>query len=261
MKLKFIVTNEADLPEDATLRGLYTQSGDKWILDIEGAVPKAQHDQFRDANVELKKKLEAFGDVTPERVQELISKENDFKAGNAKTAEQINAEVERRTAELRTTHEAEMKKHTERISKLEGDLSTQVIDRALIDAGTELGLRGSAHEDLTYRGRQQFKLDEHGKPVAIDADGNVKYGPTGEPLTPKDFVQGLTKTASHLFDPSQGSGAGGSGSGGGGGGHTGANPWKKESFNLTQQSMLLKQDPAKAKVMAAQAGVNLTIQS
>ncbi len=261
MKLKYIVTNETDLPADAALRALYIQTGDKWILDIEGAVPKTQLDEFRTNNVELKKKIDAFtalGEgVTPERVKELIEKEESFKGGNAKTAEQINAEVERRVSELRTKQEKDLKDRDDRIGQLTGDLESHVIDQALISAGSELGLRGTAHEDLTFRGRKAFRLDEHRKPVSVDKDGNVQYGPTGEPLTPKDYVSSLTKSAPHLFDPSAGSGAGGSGAGGGHRGSAGANPFKKETFNLTQQSEMLRTSPDQARQMAAAAGVKI----
>lgn len=255
MKLKFIVTNESDLPEDETLKGLYTKTGDKWILDIEGAVPKAQLDQFRETNVDLKKKLEQYGDITPERAAELKEKEETFKGGNAKTAEQIKEEVERRVAELKTTHQTALTAAETKAAKLQRDLEAHVIDRALIEAGTELGLRPTAHEDITFRGRKTFKLDEHGKPVAVDAEGNTIYSATGDPMTPKDFVGNLTKAAPHLFEPSSGSGSGGSGSGRGG--SPAVNPFKTETFNLTAQSQMLKENPAQAKQMAAAAGVTI----
>jgi hypothetical protein len=259
MKLKFIVTSEADLPTDPTLKALYIETGGKWILDIEGAVPKTQLDEFRTNNVELKKKIDAFAalgeGITPERVKELIEKEESFKGGNAKTAEQITAEVERRVGELKAKQEKDIKDRDDRIATLTGDLESHVIDQALISAGAELGLRSTAHEDLTFRGRKAFKLDEHRKPVSIGGDGQVVYGPTGEPLSPKDYVSQLLKTAPHLFDPSSGSGAGGSGSQRQGSG--GANPFKKESFNLTAQSEMLRSNPDQARQMAAAAGVKI----
>lgn len=257
MKLKFIVTNESDLPTDATLLGLYTKTGDKWILDIEGAVPRHQLDEFRTNNVELKKKLDAFGEgMTPERVKELVEKEESFKGGNAKTAEQITAEVERRVAEMKTKQDKDLADRDARISSLTGDLESHVIDQALITAGAEMGLRATAHEDLTFRGRKAFKLDEHRKPVALDKDGNVAYSATGEPLTPKDYVGQLLKTAPHLFEASNGSGSGGSGRGSNSNG-TKANPFKSETFNLTEQSTLLRENPDQARQMAAAAGVKI----
>lgn len=254
MKPKFIYTNEADIP--AALKPHYVQSGDKWVLDVEGAVPKTQLDEFRTNNIALKEKLDAFGDTPPDRVKELLAKEADFKGGNPKTKEEIEAAVQARVADMRTAHEAALKTANEKAAKLQSDLESHVIDRALLEAGTAVGLRQTAVADLTYRGRQRFRLDEHGKPVAIDDKGQTVYGPAGDPLSPADFVTALTKEAPHLFDPSAGSGAGGSGSGGRG--NPGAtNPWKPETYNLTAQSALYRENPDQARQLAAAAGVKL----
>lgn len=45
--------------------------------------------------------------------------------------------------------------------------------------------------------------------------------------------------------------------GGGGGGAPAKNPWKKETFNLTEQAKVMKENPAAAKRYAAEAGVTL----
>lgn len=254
VKTKFIYTDPAEIP--AALKPHYVESNGKWVLDVEGAVPKAQLDEFRDNNVALKAKIEAFGDLTPDRAKELIEKEKDFKAGNPKTKEEIEAAVQARVAEMKANHETALKAANDKAAKLQTDLESHVIDRALIEAGTELGLRPTATEDLTFRGRQSFRLDEHGRPVAKDKDGNTLYGPAGDPLTPKDFVATLTKAAPHLFDSSAGSGAGGSGNKNGGNA-VNTNPWKTDTFNLTQQSVMLRENPDQARQMAAAAGVKI----
>src|SRR5690606_38726571 len=154
------------LPTDETLEGLYTKHGEKWVLDIEEAVPKSQLDEFRTNNTTLKEKLEAYGDITPERAKELVTKEADWKGGNAKTKEQIDAAVEERVKTMKDTHDAALTALQGKYDKAQADLQSHVIDGAIIAAGTELGLRPGAHEDLTWRARKSFKLDEHGKAVA-----------------------------------------------------------------------------------------------
>ena len=72
------------------------------------------------------------------------------------------------------------------------------------------------------------------------------------------FLKPLKESAPHLFK-SNGQGgynpaAGGAGSAGGV-----ANPWKKESFNLTEQDKILKTDQTLARQLAAAAGVTLPI--
>lgn len=42
-----------------------------------------------------------------------------------------------------------------------------------------------------------------------------------------------------------------------GAGSAGKNPFVKESFNLTEQGKLLKENPDQAKALAAEAGVNI----
>lgn len=258
MALPLIITDKAAFDAlDPKCREHYNETGGKWVLDSPGAVPATRLDEFRQTNIDLKKKVEAYGDITPEQAKELKDKKETFEAGGTKTKEQIEAEVEKRVGAMKTEHQKALEAEQAKAKKLEGDLESLVIDKALIEAGGELGLRATAHEDLTYRGRQQFKLDEHGKPVAKDKDGNTLYNAAGDPLTPKDFVAGLTKTAAHLFDESSGSGAGGSGQGGKGGGNTNTNPWKKETYNLTQQSQIYKDSPDQARQLAAAAGVKL----
>ncbi|BDR66980.1 scaffold protein [Clostridium tetani] len=39
----------------------------------------------------------------------------------------------------------------------------------------------------------------------------------------------------------------------------GYNPWKKDTFNLTEQGKILKENPARAKELASAAGLNLNI--
>jgi len=101
--------------------------------------------------------------------------------------------------------------------------------------------------------RGVFRL-ESGKPVAY-INGEKAFSKTGEPLALREYVEQLGKDAPHLFEESRGAGAGGSS--GGGSTQGGANPWKKESLNLTEQARIMKADPTGARRMAAQAGVTL----
>jgi len=60
--------------------------------------------------------------------------------------------------------------------------------------------------------------------------------------------------APHLFESNAGGGAAGNGSGGAGGGNRSVkNPFRKESWNLTEQMKLQKSDPALAARLKAAA--------
>jgi hypothetical protein len=250
--LKYIITEEADLPAEEATKALYSKEGEQWILQVEGAVPKKQHDEFRTANIELRKKVEAFGDADPAAVSGMQKKIDDLEASAGGDKDKITAQVEKRVKEMQV-------EHTAKTTALEGNLSTAnsqldvlTIDRDLLEAAGKFGLRDSAHADLVGRGRSVFKRED-GKIVAFDSEGEKAFGPSGDALTTDDFVKGLLKSAGHLFDESKGSGAGGSGAGGKGGA-TGVNPWKNDTFSLTDQGKMLRSQPELARQMAAAAG-------
>jgi DNA repair exonuclease SbcCD ATPase subunit len=67
-----------------------------------------------------------------------------------------------------------------------------------------------------------------------------------------DQLKELQKSDAYLFGES---GKVGSGTNPPGAGNPEANPWKKDSWNLTQQGKILLEDPAKATRMKAEAGI------
>jgi len=237
----------------------YNQGTDgKFVLDCPGAVPNARLDEFRTNNTTLKTQLEAYGDITAEEAKTLRAKKKEIEESKAKTPEEINKIVEERVATMRGDHERELNTVKEKLTTAQRQLSERTIDAGLLEEGSKLGLRSTAHDDIVARGRGVWQLGDDGKPVAIDSKGEKIYGKTGEPLTMSEWVEGLAKSAAHLFESSEGGGAGGSGNGPkGGAGGTGANPWKTESFNLSEQAKILKQDRALAQRLAAQANVRI----
>ena len=90
---------------------------------------------------------------------------------------------------------------------------------------------------LIYRqgGIDKFTFDKDGKPVGVD-----------------DILKPLRedKTYSHLFVEK-----GGAYTPKGGGGSSDVNPWSKDTFNLTKQGEIYKNDPARAKVLMQEAGM------
>ena len=90
---------------------------------------------------------------------------------------------------------------------------------------------------LIYKqgGIDKFTFDKDGKPVGVD-----------------DILKPLRedKTYSHLFAEK-----GGAYTPKGGSGSSDVNPWAKETFNLTKQGEIYKNNPAKAKVLMQEAGM------
>ena len=99
----------------------------------------------------------------------------------------------------------------------------------------------------------------HGDRLRLDDQGGlyVDRSDLGEfkQQTPAQYVEDIAQQPSeqHLFKPKGGRGNDSPGSADGPG-TTSANPWKKESFNLTQQTILLRTNPGLAQRLKAEAG-------
>lgn len=87
-------------------------------------------------------------------------------------------------------------------------------------------------------GLDKFTFDKDGAPVGV-----------------ADAIKGYKKDKSmaHLFRQANGSGYNPAG----GGTPSGKNPFAKDSYNLTEQGKLLRENPARARQLAAEAGVNI----
>ncbi|MGG5290002.1 hypothetical protein [Pseudomonas shirazensis] len=71
----------------------------------------------------------------------------------------------------------------------------------------------SALDDLMHAAGQTWKLSDNGGLVARDGSGNIMLGKNGAPITPAEWVQGLTSTKPHYFKNMPGTGARGGQSG------------------------------------------------
>lgn len=68
----------------------------------------------------------------------------------------------------------------------------------------------------------------------------------------EEQITELKKSDAYLFD----AGAAGGGANPPGGNKGSKNPWKKESFNMTEQGRIITENPAQAKALIIEAGVN-----
>jgi hypothetical protein len=154
---------------------------------------------------------------------------------------------------------AEWEKQVEALSAerdgLARRLTTIQIDQGIVGVATKRGLRPTALVDITARARNVFKL-VNGAPRAFEADGQtVRYGRDGvTPMTLEEWMDTQVSEAPHLFECNAGSGAASNTSGGGGSARGSVkNPFRKESWNLTEQMRLLKSDPGLAARLKAAA--------
>ncbi len=91
--------------------------------------------------------------------------------------------------------------------------------------------------------------------LKVEGDEFLFETPDGKLVQPDDGAAFLAKTKPHLVK-APGSGATGSGfKPSGQGGPTGANPWAKETMNLTEQVRISRDNPEQAAMFKAAAGV------
>jgi hypothetical protein len=265
MALKYKFKAREEIP--AELQSLYVEREGAWTLDAEGVVEKARADELRtkldefrtsnvtltNENLELKKRFEG---IDPEEVKRLgeekrrLEEEQRLKEG--KFAEVMEARLKNAKADW----EKQITTVTGERDGLNARLTAIQIDQAVVSEATKRGLRSTALLDVTSRARQVFRL-VNGVPQAFEADGQtVRAGRDGiTPMTLAEWVDALVSDAPHLFESNAGGGAAGNPAGGGtgGGNRSVKNPFRKESWNLTEQMKLQKSDPGLAARLRAAA--------
>lgn len=253
--LKFTYSTEADIP--ANLKAFYKKQPDEtWQLEVDGAVSTAKLNEFRDNNRTLKtenEKLKAdFADVDPAEYKKLKGRAELLEDGKLVGADKIEEKITARTTAMKTEHDRVLGEATKRAEAAEARVAEYVIDGELRKAAMELGVLDTGVDDVLLRGKQTFKM-VNGKATAFGPDGKEIYRPKdGEPLTIRDYVEGLPTKAPHLFKASKGAESQGGDKTGSPGGK---NPWKKDSFNLTQQMQITRENPALATRLKSEAGV------
>lgn len=154
--------------------------------------------------------------------------------GAAETAKQFEARMKRLERDLATANE-----QRETVAKQYRDtLQRAAIAEAL--GGHEFVARdlveGYIGTRLTWEGDELLFKSDDGKLIAV-----------------KDGVAGIAKSRPELLKPTGTGGAGVRATNAGSGGGT-KNPWAKDSFNLTEQVRLARENPTLAQQMKAVAG-------
>lgn len=262
MKPKFSYPSQADIPADNPFKDRYVERDGKWILDIEGAVATERLAEFRDKNIvltkenaDLKSTWEGFDKA---EVEALIAKKAEIEGAKIKSEGEFNQKLQERTAALKAESDKKIAELEKAKADNEAKLAEIIIDKALLEEGTKLGLRPEAADFLTTIGRKTFRM-ENGQPVAYGPDGKQLFDTEANPMKISNFVAEIAKKNAFAFKESTGGGApGGAGSGGSGGSGDLGNPFKAGAgFNRTKQGEMFKADPALARRLAAEAGVTI----
>ena len=257
MALKFKYGKREEIPAEQA--ALYVEREGAFYLDAEGATDKAKADEMRNHNVELRKQIEAlnarFEGIDPEEFKRLADEKRKLEESQQLKAGELDKVVENRIKGIKTEFDKQLGALTNERDTLTSRLTAIQIDQGVITAATKRGLRPTALPDITARARLVFKL-VNGSPRAFEADGQtVRYGKDGvTPMTLEEWVDAQVADAPHLFESNAGGGAAGNGAGGAAGSQRSVkNPFRKESWNLTEQMKLQKSDPGLASRLKAAA--------
>ena len=229
------------------------ERGSEWILDTEGDGSKARLEEFRANNIALTNQLKKFEGIDPDAVRQLAEEKRKLEEAQQLKAGEVDKVIEARLKAARAEWDKQHGVVVAERDALTGRLTAIQIDQAVVTEATKRGLRATAIPDITSRARMNFKL-VNGVPQAFEADDQTaRMGKDGvTPMTLAEWVDALVSDAPHLFEANAGGGAAGSGSGGAGN-RSVKNPFRKETWNLTEQMKLQKSDPQLAARLKASA--------
>ena len=253
MPLKYKYPTQQEIPAEQS--ALYVEREGAFYLDVEGVTDKVKADELRAHNIELRKQIEESVRTATEKQQQ-------------EEAEKLRLEEEQRLKDGKFQEVMESRLKTQKVdsdkllTSVTGErdayfaqLTAIQIDQGVLTAATKRGLRPTALPDITARARQTFKLVK-GVPQAFEADGKtVRYGKDGiTPMTLEEWMDTQVSDAPHLFEANAGGGAASNGAGGAAASaRTAKNPFRQESWNLTEQMKLQKTDPGLAARLKASA--------
>lgn len=213
-------------------RAIAAEKDGKWSINV---VPKAELDEFRERNIEISKKNEQFtgliGRLTPlgfdpEKVDEFVTGFTEMKDIKQQVADgklvadtSLAAAVEAKTGEMKSNYETQIGGLKNENTSLKGEneklklqLNRSIVDQNVMTAinDPKSGALPEATRNILREAHDTFHIDENGKLIAKDGDGNIIYGGDGAtPMTPTEWLKKLSETSPFFFKGSQGGGAGG----------------------------------------------------
>lgn len=201
---------------DESVRSFYVKSAEgKYVLNVNGAVPKAKLDEFRSNNIDLVKKLENYKDVDLSKYKDLLELDRKAREKELIEAGKVEEVVQERVKVMREELETKVTSLAEQNGAMSRQLEMLLVDNAVKGSAVTNGVLPVALDDVILRAKTVFKI-ENGVPIAKDDKNQVIYGEDGKtPLSVESWVKMLKKTAPHLFAGFNGSGAGGGGNTGG----------------------------------------------
>jgi hypothetical protein len=241
---------------------------DEFVLDIEDAVPKAKLEEFRRNNLKLNEDMEKmrkqFRDIDPEEYRRRGTEIETLKEQAASKQTKGEKEYAAQMSQMAATHKAEKEAIAATLKEKDLMIARMMIDDTVTRLAAEAKALGPAIVDVVNRAKSVFRMEE-GVVVAYRPTGEKWFSPeSGNLLTVSEWIKLLPKECPHFFPANEGTrasgsanGAGGNGAGGAAGRAGGKNPFATTSWNRTEQSKLIKSNPALARQLADEAGAKI----
>jgi hypothetical protein len=220
----------------------YEERDGAWHLDVDGVVDKAKLDEFRANNIALLKERDElkqrFDGIDPDLARTWPCEKARLEKERAEQAAATETLIESAKAAVRSEFDGQLKQLASERDGLNERLIGLHIDHVVLAGALAKGLHQSAVADITARARASLKMVD-GKPAVI------RPGAEGvAPMTLEEWLEQQRSEAPHLFHANAGGGATHRTSGGGANApFSGRNPFRKETWNLTEQARLQKTDP------------------
>lgn len=178
-------------------------------------------------------------DINAEFPKNAVPKEtfNDIN-GQLKTANTTIANLKKNNGDNEALQKT-IKEHEATIKTLEINAANTKKEYALKDKLKDLGVTDADYLIYKHGGIDKFNWDKDNNVIGLE-----------------NTIKPYKETISHIFktdkvdtkySPTSG------------GNYTGKNPFAKDTFNLTEQGKLLKENPVQAKELASAVGLNLNI--
>ena len=207
------MSDQIDL-ENPEVKAAIQKAADEQVQGL-----KTKNTELIQANKDLKTELGGIKSqlegVDLTAVKELLNKAGQDEELKLIAEGKIDEVIQKRTEKMRQEHERLISTEKQRADKAEAyanKFKQSVVQGQIVQAAVELGALNEATADIAFLAQSQFSLDENGKAVAIDANGEVIIGKDGtNPLSPKEWVEGLREKKAYFWPKANGSGAPGSG--------------------------------------------------
>lgn len=163
---------------------------------------------------EAQEKMKQFDGVDIENVKNLQKQmqENEEMRllAEGKTEEVINRRIENFKKDYESQLQArdgKLSEYEQMLKQKEERLASLVIDGQIREAYVQLGYEPAALDDVLRLGRDVFVMDENGKAVPRDSDGNIIFGKDAKsPVSAGEWLQNLAEKKTYLRGANKGAG-------------------------------------------------------